>query len=137
MAQTETAEKNTSEEKADSKTQAQSVEFPEAAENGNAAGGGNINILLGMQVPVIVALGQKEIPVRRLLQLGPGSVLELDKNIGSPVDIYLRDTKFATGEVVVVQDRFAVKIKQVIGLNDSNEQQQNEPQKENPKKKEE
>ena len=133
MAQTETAEKNTSEEKADSKTQAQSVEFPEAAENGNAAGGGNINILLGMQVPVIVALGQKEIPVRRLLQLGPGSVLELDKNISSPVDIYLRDTKFATGEVVVVQDRFAVKINQVMGLNESNEQ----PQKDEPQKNEE
>jgi flagellar motor switch protein FliN/FliY len=82
-------------------------------------------------VSVTVAIGQKEIPIRRLLQLGPGSVLELDKTIGSPVDLYLRDTKFATGEVVVVQDRFAVKIKQVSGLNDQNDQQQEEEQETN------
>ena len=124
MAETETAEKNASDAQADSKTQAQSVEFPEATESETAAAGGNINILLGMQVPVTVAIGQKDIPVRRLLQLGPGSVLELDKTIGSPVDLYLRDTKFANGEVVVVQDRFAVKIKQVIGLNGQNDLQQ-------------
>ena len=124
MAETETAEKNASDAQEDSKTQAQSVEFPEATESETAAAGGNIDILLGMQVPVTVAIGQKEIPVRRLLQLGPGSVLELDKTIGSPVDLYLRDTKFANGEVVVVQDRFAVKIKQVIGLNGQNDLQQ-------------
>jgi flagellar motor switch protein FliN/FliY len=129
MAETETAEQNASETQTDSKTQAQSVEFPEAAESEASGSGGNIDILLGMQVPVTVAIGQKEIPIRRLLQLGPGSVLELDKSIGSPVDLYLRDTKFATGEVVVVQDRFAVKIQQVTGLNDASElQQENEQQ---------
>ncbi|MHC4132014.1 MAG: FliM/FliN family flagellar motor switch protein [Planctomycetota bacterium] len=124
MAETETVEKNANEAQSDSKTQAQSVEFPEATESETSAASGNIDILLGMQVPVTVAIGQKDIPVRRLLQLGPGSVLELDKTIGSPVDLYLRDTKFANGEVVVVQDRFAVKIKDVIGLNGQNEQQQ-------------
>jgi flagellar motor switch protein FliN/FliY len=131
MAETETAEKNTSEAQSDSKTQAQSVEFPEATETENTGAGGNIDILLGMQVPVTVAIGQKDIPVRRLLQLGPGSVLELDKTIGSPVDLYLRNSKFATGEVVVIQDRFAVKIKQVIGLNDQDDQPQENEQETN------
>jgi flagellar motor switch protein FliN/FliY len=129
MAETETAEKNASEAQSDSKTKAQSVEFPEATDTGSAGPGSSIDILLGMEVPVTVAIGQKQIPVRRLLQLGPGSVLEMDKTIDTPADLYLRDTKFATGEVVVVEDRFAIKIKQVIGLNDSNnEQQENKKQ---------
>jgi flagellar motor switch protein FliN/FliY len=133
MAETETAEQKATDANSDSKTQAQSVEFSEAteSENANAGAGGNIDILLGMQVPVTVAIGHKDIPVRRLLQLGPGSVLELDKNISSPVDLYLRDTKFATGEVVVVQDRFAVKIKQVIGLNGPDDQPQENEQEKN------
>ncbi|MHC5073453.1 MAG: FliM/FliN family flagellar motor switch protein [Planctomycetota bacterium] len=131
MAETETVEQNTNEVQSDSKTEAKSVEFPEAAETETSGAGGNIDILLGMAVSVTVTIGQKEIPIRRLLQLGPGSVLELDKTIGSPVDLYLRDTKFATGEVVVVQDRFAVKIKQVSGLNDQNEQQQDQEQETN------
>jgi flagellar motor switch/type III secretory pathway protein FliN len=45
--------------------------------------------------------------------------LRLDKPIDAPVDLYLRDTKFATGNVVVVEDRFAVRIKQILGLGDS------------------
>jgi flagellar motor switch protein FliN/FliY len=103
----------------DSKTQVQSVEFAEAAENEPTGSSGSIDILLDMDVPVTVAIGQTEIPVRRLLQLGPGSVLKLGKPIDEPVDLYLRDTKFAAGSVVVVDGRFAVKIKEIIGIGDS------------------
>jgi flagellar motor switch protein FliN/FliY len=102
--------------RADSKTQAQSVEFSEAAETGDAGSGGSIDILLDMSVPVTVAIGQTEIPVRRLLQLGPGSVLKLDKSIDAPADLYLKDTRFAAGNVVVVDGRFAVRIKHILGL---------------------
>ena len=56
------------------------------------------------------------IPIRRLLQLGPGAVVKLDKPVDAPMDLYLKDTKFATGNVVVVDGRFAVKIKQILGL---------------------
>jgi flagellar motor switch protein FliN/FliY len=101
---------------ADSKTQVQSVEFSEAGETNATGPGGSIDILLDMSVPVIVAIGQTEIPVRRLLQLGPGSVLKLDKSIDAPADLYLKDTKFAAGNVVVVDGRFAVRIKQILGL---------------------
>lgn len=101
----------------DSAKQAQSAEFPEAG-SGEAGGpGASINILLEMNVPVTVAVGRTQIPVRRLLKLGPGSVLKLGKPVDEPVDIYLKDTKFATGSVVVVDNRFAVKIKQIHGLN--------------------
>jgi flagellar motor switch protein FliN/FliY len=108
-------------EQEDSKTQAQSVDFSEAAGAEAAGAGGSIEMLLDMNILVTVAIGKKEIPVRQLLQLGPNSVLKLDKPIGTPADLYLKDTKFATGNVVVVDGRFAVKIKQIIGLDDSTE----------------
>ncbi len=60
-------------------------------------------------------IGQIEVPIQRLLQFGPGSVLKLDKPIDAPVDLYLKDTRFATGNVVVVEDRFAVRIKEILG----------------------
>jgi len=104
---------------ADSKTQVQSVEFSEATGTEAAGAGGSIDILLDMNIPVTVAIGKKEMPIRRLLQLGPNSVLKLDKPIDAPADLYLKDTKFATGNVVVVDGRFAVKIKEIIGLGDS------------------
>lgn len=104
---------------ADSKTQAQSVEFSEATAAGDAATSGSIDILLDMDVPVMVVIGQTQISIRRLLQLGPGSVLELDKPIDAPVELYLRDTKFATGDIVVVDGRFAVRIKQILGVGDA------------------
>jgi flagellar motor switch protein FliN/FliY len=108
-----------SEDKAESKTQAQPVEFSEAVPSEDLGAGGGIEILLNTSILVTVSIGQTEIPVRQLLQLGPGSVLRLDKPIDAPVDLYLRDTKFATGNVVVVEDRFAVRIKQILGLGDS------------------
>lgn len=103
----------------DDKKQAQSVEFSEAAGSEAAAGAGSIDVLLAMNVSVTVVIGQTELPVKRLLQLGPGSVLKLDKSIDEPADLYLRDTKFATGNIVVVDGRFAVRIKEILSLGDS------------------
>ena len=102
-----------------SKKQAQSVELSEANDTGASGPGGSIGILLDMEVPVIVNIGQTEIPVKRLFQLGPGSVLKLSKPVNEPVDLYLSDSKFATGSVVVVDGRFAVRITQIIGLEES------------------
>ncbi len=124
MAQTtETVEEKTQENQnqqdsagqQDSKTQAKSVEFSEAAETKVTGHGTSIDILLDMKVPVTVAIGQTEILIQRLLQLGPGSVLKLSKPIEAPADLYLKDTKFATGSIVVVDGKFAVKIKEVLG----------------------
>ncbi len=103
----------------DSKTQAQSAEFSEVNATGETGADGSIDLLLDVNIAVTVSIGKTEIPVRRLLRLGPGSVLELDKSIGEPADLYLRDTRFATGSVVVVDGRFAVKIKQILGLGDA------------------
>ena len=103
----------------DTKKQAQSVELSEAVETELEGAGGSIDILLDMNVPITVTIGQAELPVKRLLQLGPGSVLKLDKSIDEPADLYLKDTRFATGNVVVVDGLFAIRIKQILGLGDS------------------
>ena len=103
----------------DTQKQVQSIEFPEAEETKVVGTSGSINILLDMKVPVMVTIGQTEVSVQRFLRLGPGSVLKLDKHLDEPVDLYLRDAQFATGSVVVVDDQFAVKIKQILGLGDS------------------
>jgi flagellar motor switch protein FliN/FliY len=104
---------------ADAKKQAQSVELSEAVETGAAGAGGSIDILLDMGVPITVTIGEAEITIQRLLQLGPGSVVKLEKSIDEPADLYLKDTKFATGKIVVVDGRFAVKITQILGLGDT------------------
>lgn len=114
----EDQQKDTS-QKSDKK-QAQSVEFSEAAGTEAAAGGvGSIDLLLAMDVPVTVVIGKTELPVKRLLQLGPGSVVKLDKSVDEPADLYLKDIKFATGNIVVVDGLFAVRIAQILGLNES------------------
>jgi flagellar motor switch protein FliN/FliY len=103
---------------ADSKTKAQAADFPETAETNATGASGSIDILLDMTIPVTVTIGSTQIPIRRLLQLGPGSVVKLDKSVDAPMDLYLKDTKFATGSVVIVDGRFAVKIKQILGLSE-------------------
>jgi flagellar motor switch protein FliN/FliY len=121
MTQAATAEKEKAAEKKDAKTNVQSAEFPEAADANVKGSGGSIDILLDMNVPITVTIGQTSIPVRRLLQLAPGSVIKLDKSLEEPVELYLNGSKFATGSVVVVDGCFAVKIKQIVGIEDSPE----------------
>jgi flagellar motor switch protein FliN/FliY len=103
----------------DEKKQAQSVELSEAVESEPTGAGGSIDILLDMNVPVTITVGRIEMSIQRLLQLGPGSVIKLDKSIDEPADLYLKDTRFATGRIVVVDGRFAVRIEQILGLGDS------------------
>jgi len=99
----------------DALKQGQDVEFSEVAETGNVTPGASIDVLLDVNVPVTVIIDKTEISVQRLLQLGPGSVLKLQKPVGAPVDLYLKDAKFATGTIVVIDDRFAVRIKAILG----------------------
>jgi flagellar motor switch protein FliN/FliY len=99
----------------DDKVQAQAVEFAPAVEGGGSGPTSSLDILLDMDVPVTVAVGQTEISIQRLLKLCPGAVIKLDKPISEPVDLYIKNAKFATGQVVVVDDKFAIKIKEILG----------------------
>jgi flagellar motor switch protein FliN/FliY len=120
MAKVAEAVKEKQEVKADdSKKQAQSIEFAETTDKDIKGAGGSIDILLDMDVPVTVTIGKTEITVRRLLQLAPGSIVKLGKPIDEPVDLYLSESKFARGSVVVVDGHFGVKISQILSLDDS------------------
>ena len=117
MAKTQQTEtEQTQEENAETQqTQAQNAEFAEASDAGAGTDRENLDILLDINMPITVNLGKTEVPFRRLLQLGPGSVLQLDKEIGQPADIYVQDINFATGDIVVVDGCFAVRIKEILG----------------------
>ena len=97
------------------KVQAQAVEFAPAQEGPGSGATSSLDILLDMDVPVTVVVGQTELSIQELLKLSPGTVIKLDKPIGEPVDLFLKDAKFATGQVVVVEDKFAIKIKDILG----------------------
>lgn len=95
----------------------QEAELPEAGGAGATAGSGQIDMLLDTTLSVEVQLGQVQTQVRELLQLGPGSVLTLDKQVGEPVELFLRGVRFATGQLVVVGDRLGVRIREIISAN--------------------
>lgn len=82
----------------------------------DAARGPDLNLDVILDVPVTLALevGRARVPIRNLLQLNPGSVLELERSAGDPLDLYVNGTLIAHGEVVVVNDRFGVRLTDVI-----------------------
>jgi len=112
------AETAATEEKADAQDAAavevHQADLPEAPAQTVTAPGGQIDILLDTTMEVAVHLGQVAMPARQLVQLGPGSVLTLDKRAGEPVDLLLRGIKFATGKLVVVGEQLGVKIEQIL-----------------------
>ncbi len=94
------------------------IELTEVDSETTSGNTNSIDLLLDMEVPVTVIIGKAKLSVKKLLELGPGSVLELQKSIDSPMELYLKDSMFATGRVVVVNDRFAIKVEKVIGTPD-------------------
>jgi len=63
---------------------------------------------------VTVELGRTRMPVRQLLALSPGSVIELNRSANTPVDVFVNGTLFARAEVVVIDDEFGVRITDIV-----------------------
>ena len=82
----------------------------------DAARGPDLNLDVILDVPITLALevGRARVPIRNLLQLNPGSVVELERDAGDPLDVYVNGTLVAHGEVVVVNDRFGVRLTDVV-----------------------
>jgi flagellar motor switch protein FliN/FliY len=74
----------------------------------------NLDLLLDIQMPIIVTLGRAEVPLKKLLQLAPGAVLTLDKSFGQPAELFVQGIAVATADVVVVENNFAVRIRELI-----------------------
>lgn len=75
----------------------------------------NIDVLLDVPVQLTVELGSCQMPMRDVLTLGAGSVVQLDKVADTPVDLFVNQRRIARGEVVVVEDRFGIKITEILG----------------------
>ena len=75
----------------------------------------NIDLFLDVPVGVTVQLGSCQISMREVLQLAAGSVLQLDKLADSPVDLLVNEKLVARGEVVVIDNRFGIKITEIVG----------------------
>ena len=75
----------------------------------------NLEVLLDVPVKLTVELGSCQMPMREVLQLAAGSVVQLDKVADAPVDLYVNQRRIAHGEVVVVEDRLGIKITKVLG----------------------
>lgn len=74
----------------------------------------NLDLLLDVPVKLSVELGSCQMPMREVLLLNVGSVVQLDKIADAPVDLYVNHKLIARGEVVVVEDRFGIKITELI-----------------------
>ena len=77
---------------------------------------GNLDMFLDVPVSVTVQLGSCQLPMREVLQLSSGSVVQLDRLADQPVDLFVNNKKIAHGEVVVIEDRLGIKITQVLGV---------------------
>ena len=77
---------------------------------------GNLDLLLDISMSINVNLGSTQVPIRRLLQLCPGSVLQMDKLVDEPAELFVQGNKFATGDIVIVDGHFALRIKEVLGM---------------------
>jgi len=73
-----------------------------------------LDLILDVHVPVTVELGHTVMPIEELLALHPGSVLELDRLASEPVDLLIRDHAIAHGEIVVIDDAFALRITHIL-----------------------
>jgi flagellar motor switch protein FliN/FliY len=74
----------------------------------------NLDFILDIPLKVTVELGRTEVIIKDLLQLGQGSVLELDKLAGEPLEILVNGKLVAKGEVVVVNEKFGVRLTDII-----------------------
>jgi flagellar motor switch protein FliN/FliY len=75
---------------------------------------GSIDMLADVELDLTVELGRTSIPVKEVLQLGPGSIVELHKLAGEPVDILVNGKMIARGEVVVVDESFGVRLTEIV-----------------------
>ncbi|AYC32536.1 flagellar motor switch protein FliN [Pseudomonas cavernae] len=76
--------------------------------------GPNLDVILDIPVSISMEVGNTEISIRNLLQLNQGSVIELDRLAGEPLDVLVNGTLIAHGEVVVVNEKFGIRLTDVI-----------------------
>lgn len=98
----------------------QSVEFPSFDTAAQAQGevNKNLDLLMDVKLQLSVELGRSELPIKKVLELTRGSIVELDKVAGEPVELYANGKLVAHGEVVVIEDNFGLRITSIYESED-------------------
>jgi flagellar motor switch protein FliN/FliY len=116
MAEQGAAESAATEEGGAEKAGYEKAEFDDLASQPVAQGAGeaNLDVILDIPVTLSMEIGRTEITINDLLQLGQGSVVELGRLAGEPMDVMVNGTLIAHGEVVVVDEKFGIRLTDVI-----------------------
>ncbi len=105
------------EQEADEELEVQAAPLEELTEEGSAISGeekAKLDAILDIPVTISMEVGRSKISIRNLLQLNQGSVVELDRVAGESLDVLVNGTLIAHGEVVVVNDKFGIRLTDVI-----------------------
>jgi flagellar motor switch protein FliN len=95
-------------------------ELDELSASAQPADPAALSALFDLDLEVSVVLGRTTLTVQDVLELGRGSVVQLDRQVGEPVDIYVGQRRLAEGEVVVLDDTFGVRITRIIAQGNGN-----------------
>ena len=90
------------------------AEYAELEAKPAAAPAGSLNQLLDVSVGVTAEIGRTTLSIADVLKLGSGSVVNLDRAVSEPIDLLVQGVPFARGEVVVIEDRFAIRIREIV-----------------------
>ncbi|MBF0567708.1 MAG: flagellar motor switch protein FliN [Nitrospirae bacterium] len=96
----------------------QKADFHELDKDGNIEGARDIKFLLDIPLMITVEIGRTKMLINDLLQLGQGSVIELDKLAGEAMEILVNNKVIAKGEVVVVNEKFGIRLTDVVSPTD-------------------
>lgn len=91
-----------------------SPDLDELGQGVTAGTSARLDTLLDMMLPVAIEFGRTTMSIQEVLDLGPGSVVQLDRMVGEPIDIYVSGRRLAEGEVVVVGEHFGVRVTKVL-----------------------
>jgi flagellar motor switch protein FliN/FliY len=92
----------------------QSVQFPNLQQGGQSQEQGNIGLLMDVYMEMTVELGRTRKLIKEILGMGEGTIIELDKLAGEPVDILVNHKLIAKGEVVVIDENFGVRVTEIV-----------------------
>jgi len=92
----------------------QSVQFPNLQMNSMSAEQGNIGLIMDVFMEMTVELGRTRKVIKEILGMGEGTIIELDKLAGEPVDILVNHKPIAKGEVVVIDENFGVRVTEIL-----------------------
>lgn len=96
----------------------------EELNGGTWADPGALSMLYDLTMPVAIELGRTRMSVQEILAIGRGSVIQLDRLAGEPIDVFVGDRRFAEGEVVVVGEQFGVRITRILNPSAKTEEPQ-------------